>query len=377
MERANITLFPRGRVTMNQKKLRTFVIHFCPGVLSMDNSIIDGSTATRIHSLLYKAEKIVITCHVSPDGDAIGSSLALSQVLKAMGKHVHVVTPDTPPRPLMFLKDADRIVVASRWTDKARTLIKSADLIFCLDFNSLARLDRLADAMREAECPKVMIDHHLEPEDWATVIISRPDMSSTCVLLYHLLVRLGFESRLDKDGAECIYTGMMTDTGHFTYNSNDPDIYIVIARLMSKGIDKNEIYRRVFNTHSLSSIRISSYALYRKMQILPEHKAALITLTGDELKEFGYEKGDTEGLVNVPLSIPGVVYSVFMREDEPDYVKISTRSVGEFPVNKLCERYFSGGGHLNAAGGEYHGSLSHAVSFYLSVAAEFDSYIGD
>lgn len=343
----------------------------------MDNSIVDGSTATRIHSLLYKADKIVITCHVSPDGDAIGSSLALCQVLKAMGKQVHVVTPDTPPRPLMFLKGADRIVVASRWTDRAHSLMQSADVIFCLDFNALSRLDRLADSVRDASCPKIMIDHHLDPEDWATVVISRPDMSSTCVLLYHLLVRLGLEPRLDKDGAECIYTGMMTDTGHFTYNSNDPDLYVVIARLLGKGIDKNEIYRRVFNTHSLSSIRICTYALYRRMHMLPQYGAALITLTADELKEFEYEKGDTEGLVNVPLSIPGIHYSVFMREDGPDYVKISARSVGDYPVNKFCERYFGGGGHLNAAGGEYYGSLSQAVSFFLSVAGEFDSHRHD
>ena len=166
---------------------------------------------------------------------------------------------------------------------------------------------------------------------------------------------------------------MMTDTGNFSYNSNDPDLYIIISDLLKKGIDKDKIYTQVFNTCSESRLRICGYGQY-KMILFPNHKAALITLSEDELKEFGYAKGDTESLVNVPLSIPEVNYSVFMREDSPEYVKISTRSKGDFPVNLMCEKYFGGGGHLNAAGGEFHGTLSDAVSRLLSIMPEFDVY---
>lgn len=342
-----------------------------------DISILTSEQAARIHTLLMQAHKIVVTCHVSPDGDAIGSSLAIAQVLRTLGKVVYVVTPDTPPRILSFLPGAKNIVTATRFQDKAHGLIQSADLIFCMDFNAYQRVDRMSDTLAKSEAPKIMIDHHLGPEDWADVCISRPDMSSTCLLLYHLLVRLGYDNKLTRDGAECIYTGMMTDTGNFTYNSNDPDIYIVIARLLKHGIDKNEIYQRVYNTHSVNSLRICGYSLYRKMQLLPQHHAALITLSKEELKEFSYDKGDTEGLVNVPLSIPGIEYSVYMRQDDDDYVKVSMRSKGNFPVNQICEKHFGGGGHLNAAGGDFNGSLSQAVSAFLEIIPQYDVYLSD
>jgi len=338
-------------------------------------SILTSEQATRIHALLMQAHKIVVTCHVSPDGDAIGSSLAMAQILRALGKTVYVVTPDMPPKALSFLPGARHIIAASRFQEKSHGLLKSADLIFCMDFNAYSRVDRMSEILAGTTAPKIMVDHHIGPEDWAEVTVSRPDMSSTCLLLYHMLVRLGFDNKLDRSGAECLYTGMMTDTGNFTYNSNDSDLYIVISRLLQHGIDKNDIYQKVFNTHSASALRICGYALYRKMQLLPDHHAALITLTRQELKDFSYDKGDTEGLVNVPLSIPGIEYSVYMRQDEENYVKISTRSKGDFPVNLICKRHFGGGGHLNAAGGEFHGTLEEAVSAFLAIIPEYDRYL--
>ncbi len=338
-------------------------------------SHIDQQNIEEFNSLVAQSRKIVITCHVSPDGDAVGSSVALMNVLRAMGKQAYVVTPDLPPQTLSFLPGAKEIVVATRFTDRAYNLILSADLLFYLDFNSLKRVDRLGPVLLQSAAPRIMIDHHLDPENIADVIISDHHSSSTCLLLFDVLTHAGLSEYIGRDAATCIYTGMMTDTGNFTYNSNHPDIYYTIAELVKMGVNKDEVYRRVINTNSPGRLRLCGYSLYRKMELFPRHKAALITLSREELDDFGYEKGDTESLVNVPLSIPEIRYSVFMRQDEADYVKISTRSKGDCPVNVLCERYFGGGGHKNAAGGEWRGSLDEAVGRLLSVMDEFDALI--
>lgn len=318
---------------------------------------------------------IVIICHVSPDGDAVGSSLALQHVMRSIGKKTTVITPDMPPRTLSFLPGARDIVVATRDGDVARRLIAESRLIFCLDFNALMRVDRLRDDIAAATATKVLIDHHLSPENFADIIVSHPEMSSTCYLLYLVLTELGLGANITRNAAECICTGMMTDTGNFTYNAHDPYIYVVVAELVARGVDKDRIYKLLFDTNSETRLRICGYALYHKMELFTRHKASVITLTSTELNEFGYQKGDTESLVNSPLSIPGIVYSVFMRQDEKDFVKISCRSKGHFPVNRLCEKYFGGGGHENAAGGEFYGSLDEAYLRLLEAMADFDSYL--
>ena len=334
--------------------------------------IIDPATAAAAKKLIKGSRRVVITCHKTPDGDAMGSSLGLAAVLADGKRQVHVITPDTPPRNLHFLPGFDNVVIASRFTEKSRCLLANADLVFCMDYNSLMRIDRLQPLVEASPAPRIMIDHHLDPEPIAAVTISHPEVSSTCALLYHLLYETGMSEKVNRAAAECIYTGMLTDTGNFSYNSNDPDLYLIIARLLRTGINKDEIYTRVWNTNSANRLRICGYAIYRKMQLIPEHSMALITLTREELNEFDYVKGDTESLVNQPLSIPGVVWSVFMREDEPDFVKVSTRSTGDFPVNTVCEDLFGGGGHLNAAGGEFHGSLNEAIDTLLSHAGDYD-----
>lgn len=334
---------------------------------------IDFAAATEVLDLIKESDKIVITCHVSPDGDAIGSSLGLWHTLQAMGKNVTVVTPDCPPKILQFLPGVKEIVIGTRQTDYARNLVTDADLIFCMDFNDTKRVDKLQPYLDGSSARKIVIDHHLEPVIEADVLISRPEVSSTSALLYILLWQLKLTRYVRRRAAECIFTGMMTDTGNFSYNSNDPDLYLIVADLVKKGVDKDRLYTQVLNTGSESRVRICGYAQY-KMKMFPGHKAALITLSAEELKEFDYAKGDTEGLVNIPLSIPEVNYSVFMRQDSPDYVKISTRSKGDFPVNLMCEAYFNGGGHLNAAGGEFHGTLSEAVTRLMEIMPEFDKY---
>lgn len=336
--------------------------------------VIPQEKVERVKQLVLVSKSIVITCHVSPDGDALGSTTALCSVLRALGKEANVVTADCPPRSLQFLPGVRDIVAATRQADRAAMLINDADLIFCLDFNCLKRIDRLAPAVEQSKARRVVIDHHLDPDIDAEVIISDPDASSTSALLYLFLYQAGWARKLSRGAAADIYTGMMTDTGHFTYNSNDPDLYLIIYDLMKKGIDKDNLYKMVMDTSSENRIRIMGYARF-KMEIIKEHRMGLLTLSRDELNEFDYTKGDTEGLVNTPLSIPEVTWSVFLREDSGDSVKVSMRSKGDFPVNKICEEHFGGGGHVNASGGDFHGTLSEAVTYLLNILPEYDIFL--
>jgi phosphoesterase RecJ-like protein len=340
----------------------------------MISRIIKETTAKDLLRLINNSEHIVITCHLSPDGDAVGSSLGLWHVLNALGKHVYVVTPDMLPRNMLFLPGAKDVLPFTRYTERGEQLLSSADLIFCLDFNDPSRVDKMSASLLASKARKVLIDHHLFPADFADITISHPEMSSTCYLLFKVLCALGLYNRIDKNAAECIYTGMMTDTGNFSYNSNDSELYIVISELLKKGINKDKIYQQACNTHTASRIRLNGYAVYKRMQLFPEHQAALITLTADELKEFDYEKGDTESLVNVPLGIPDITYSMFLRDDG-DYIKVSMRSKGEFAVNKICEDHFNGGGHRNAAGGEFYGTLAEAMDKFTSIMNDYDSLL--
>lgn len=336
---------------------------------------ISVSDIEQFAKLVTDGSHFVITCHMTPDGDALGSSLGLCHILRRMGKSAVVVTPDTPASTLDFLPGFHDIVIASRFPERVRGLLAAADTIVCLDFNSLKRIDRLAPMIEGSNAVKILIDHHLNPDDFADLTISRPEQSSTCSLLFHILWQAGMYDLIDVDSATCIYTGMLTDTGNFSYNSNDPDLYSIISLLLAKGLDKDEVYTLAWNTHRAESLRINGYALYRKMQIIPEHQLAVIILDRKELNEFSYVKGDTEGLVNRPLAVPGVTWSVYLRQDEADFVKVSMRSKGRFPVNLVCERLFGGGGHLNAAGGEFTGTAAEALELIMNALDDFDSYL--
>lgn len=344
-----------------------FAIHYMQ--LQMIERIVDESKIKKLAALIDRADRIVVVTHLSPDGDAMGSSLALSRVLSKMGKTCSVIVPDQPLAQLMILPGAKEVIVASRYPDFAAAQIAKAGLIVCLDFNELRRIDRLEPFVEAATAPKVMIDHHLDPSDFADPVISHPEMSSTCVLLFRVLCRLELFNLIDKEAATCILAGMMTDTGNFSYNANDPDSYIIEAELVRKGVDKVRLYNQLLNQSSENCLRLTGYALYEKMEVFNDFGAALICLTRDELNRFHYVKGDTEGLVNRPLSIPGIIYSAFLREED-DYVKVSMRSLGDFPVNIICGKYFGGGGHLNAAGGEFKGSLDQCAGLFRSILSE-------
>ncbi len=343
----------------------------------MDNNNcfkLDVAKCSELRELVGLSSNIVIICHVSPDGDAVGSSLALRHVLNSLGKSAVVVTPDLLPKNLLWLPGAKEISVFTRDETKVKRLFESADLVFCLDFNDVKRIDRVASTLVDSKAKKVLIDHHLFPENFADLVFSRPESSSTCFLLYELMKVVGWGRHINRAVATCIYTGMMTDTGNFSYNSNQPELYLAIADLIGKGIDKDRIYSIVCNSNTVNRLRLNAHAVSENLRVYPEHRAALITLSTEELNRFKYEKGDTESLVNTPLSVPEIVYSVFFRE-EKNYIKVSTRSKGEFPVNKICEVHFNGGGHKNASGGEFYGTMEQAIEKFESIMEFYDKYL--
>ncbi len=330
----------------------------------MITKIIQEEKIQKAQKQIEEAENIVLVTHVTPDGDALGASLGFYHFLTAYGKDfVSVVVPNAFPGFYAWMPGTEDIVVYEKDPDFADRLIRDADVICCLDFNEPKRVEKLASSLVAAEAFKILIDHHLYPADFCQLSISYPEMSSTSEMIFRIICRMGMFDLIDRNCAECIYTGMMTDTGSFTYNSNKPEIYTIVCELIKKGIDKDAIYRKVNQVYSESRLRMMGYVLYEKMKVYPDYRAALITLSKEELARFNYETGDTEGFVNLPLSMDQVVFSVFIREDE-EYAKVSLRSVGDFPCNRFANRYFNGGGHKNASGGEFYGSLSDAVAVF-------------
>ena len=342
----------------------------------MLSKVISQANIDHVEKWFERADKIVIVSHVSPDGDAIGSSLGLWHFLNSQDKNVHVIVPNAFPDFLKWMPGAKEVIQYNRYKEFADKLIMEADVICCLDFNVLSRIDEMEEIVRVSPGRKMIVDHHLYPGDFARIVISHPQISSTSELVFRLICQLGNFSDITKEAAECIYTGMMTDTGGFTYNSNDREIYLIIGELLSKGIDKDEIYRNVFNTHSEGRLRLMGYVLYEKMQVFPQFNAALITLTREEQKKFQYKKGDTEGFVNMPLSMKGICFSVFLREDtEKDMIKVSLRSVGTFPSNEVATEFFNGGGHLNASGGEFYGPMEDAVALFKQALVKYEDLL--
>lgn len=330
----------------------------------MLTKVIEQSKIDHFTKWFNRADKIVIVSHISPDGDAIGSSLGLYHFFLSQDKDVNVIVPNVFPDFLKWMPGSKDILLYDRYKDFADKLIREADVICCLDFNALKRIEDMAGAVAASPARKMMLDHHLHPEEFCSITISHPEISSASELVFRLICRMGYFSDINRQCAECIYTGMMTDTGGFTYNSNNREIYFIISELLSKGIDKDAIYRKVYNTYSESRLRLMGYVL-STMRVYPDYSSALISLTKEEQGKFDYIKGDSEGFVNIPLSIKNVCFSCFLREDtERRMIKISLRSVGSFPCNRVAAEYFNGGGHLNASGGEFYGTMDEAVKVF-------------
>jgi len=329
----------------------------------MLNKIIAERNIQKAKKLIDKYDKIIIVTHTSPDGDALGSSLGLYHFLIEYGKQVNVVVPNEFPDFLKWMPGAKDVIIAEKDLPITAELMDAAELIFFLDFNVLKRIEQMEPLAMKSSAKKILIDHHLDPENFCNVTISHPEMSSTSELIFRFICRMGLFEYVDKSCAECIYTGMMTDTGAFTYNSNSPSIYYIISELLEKGIDKDDIYTRIYCGFSERKIRMQGYILYKKMKLFREYKTALLSLSYEEHQQFRSQKGDTEGFVNIPLSIENVVFSAFIRE-EKEVVRISLRSRGNFPTNQFAMEVFGGGGHLNAAGGEFYGKLDDALRLF-------------
>lgn len=321
-----------------------------------------------------RAENIVLVSHVSPDGDAIGSTLGLWHFFNSQGKKATVIVPNNFPEFLKWLPGAREILCYDKRKEQADELIDKADIICCLDFNAAKRVDNMQEKLLSAGARKIMIDHHLYPEDFCKITISHPEICSTSELVFRLICRMGYWESLSYECAQCIYTGMMTDTGGFTYNSNNPEIYFIISQLLSKGIDKDDIYRKVFNNQSESRMRMMGFMLCNRMAVYHDFASALITLSREDMRGFNPQKGDTEGFVNIPLSIKGICFSVFLREDE-NMIKVSLRSTGDFPCNKVAEEFFNGGGHKNASGGEFYGKMEDAVALIKQAMVKYQDLL--
>jgi len=333
---------------------------------------IDSDKIHKLETIIEEGDDFVIVTHELPDGDAIGSSLALYHYLNTFDKKsITIIVPNEFPAFLKWLPGANEIIEFNKFKDFGAQLIRKADVIFCLDFNALKRVGRMDSVLAAADAKKVLIDHHLEPDNFCDLMISHPETSSTSELIFRVICSLGAFEQLDKETCECIYTGMMTDTGSFSYNSNDSEIYLIISELIKIGIDKDEIYRKVNQRYSEYRLRLMGYVLYEKMKIYKEKKTAMFALTQEELNRFRYKSGDTEGFVNLLLSMEGILLSVFLRE-ETNLIKISLRSSGDFPCNKFAAQYFNGGGHKNASGGEYYGKLEDAIKIFEEGLSKFN-----
>ncbi|MDE6810731.1 MAG: DHH family phosphoesterase, partial [Muribaculaceae bacterium] len=278
--------------------------------------MLNSGMVDKFRQWIEASEKIVLTCHVRPDGDAIGSTLGMMHLLQTLGKRTTVVVPDQPPRTLSFLPGFKEICIFTRHEEYSRRLMSEADLIICSDFNKLSRQDMLSELTSSAKAKKVMVDHHQSPDDFCDLSFSYPDMSSASELMFRIIAAMGCYTEMNLDSATCICTGIITDTRNFSVNCKNPDIYEVLMRLLEKGVDKTKIVKEALLTQTLSSLKLKAYALSEKLEIFERWHGAVITLDASELKRFSYERGDTEGLVNEPLNVRGIYYSFFLREDD-------------------------------------------------------------
>lgn len=329
----------------------------------MELNLLNDAETELLRTMIAEATNIVICGHRSPDGDAIGSSLAWMHYLHHIGKsNVKVCMPDAAPDFLHWLPGQNSILRYDRKPREVAQAFKEADLVCCLDFNQSSRVDAMQDVLESSEGSRLLIDHHLEPESGCKMTISRPDMSSTCEIIFRLIHQLGGYDTMTEQCAECIYCGMMTDTGGFTYNSTRPEIYYIISQLLAKGINKDEIYNRVFHNYSTNALRLRSYIILNKMNVIEELHASYFTVTKEEMSRFHFIKGDMEGLVNIPQQIKGLKLSISLREDteKPNTVLVSLRSCNGFHCQPMATRFFNGGGHADASGGKLNCTMEEA-----------------
>jgi phosphoesterase RecJ-like protein len=332
---------------------------------------MNSTELTQVKDLLARPERVVIVTHRSPDGDAIGSSLGLYNILLRKGHTVTVIVPNDFPPFLKWMPGAEKIVVFEKDTEAAKKLVAGAELIFCLDFNNLSRIDKLGDEVRQARAVKFLIDHHPMPEDFADFKFHFPAACSTAQLIYEFIAMTGDEDLVDADSGICLYTGIMTDTASFRFPSVSPETHQIAAKLIQKGVQHYRAHEQVYDSNTYERLQLLGYALGEKLKVVSGYHTAYLTLTRAELDRFGHRPGDTEGLVNYGLSISGTRLSAFFMEREGT-IKVSLRSKGSVDVNALARKHFNGGGHKNAAGGEFRdGGMEQAIQKLIAVLPEY------
>jgi len=329
-----------------------------------------------LSKLFSSSENILLICHLNPDGDAIGSQLALYHYLREKNRKVEMISPNYLQEFLKWINGADRINIFIRDREKCKKLIEKADLILMLDFNQPSRMGEAENLVMASGARKVIIDHHLDLDKFADLTISDPSKCSTAELIHELIMLINGGPFLHKDFAEAIYIGIITDTGNFEHGTYNSNTFRIVADLVETGIETSNIIDRIYNNFSTDRMRLLGFALNKKMVVIPEFRTAYISLTRDELNTYYHVKGDTEGFVNLPLSIRGIQFSALFVEKD-GFVKISFRSKGNFPVNEFAAKYFSGGGHLNASGGEYPGTLENTVTYFLQILKENAGRLND
>jgi phosphoesterase RecJ-like protein len=324
-----------------------------------------------LKNFLQTRRNIIITTHLNPDADALGSSLGLGNYLRRKGHDVKVISPTDYPKFLQWMEGNKEVIIYH--DDKKQIIdkwIQEADIIFCLDFNTLSRVAEMEEMIRKSNAKKVLIDHHLEPEHFANFEYSSIDAAATAELIYEIIVSMGDREIIDKGIAECLYAGIMTDTGQFKHNNVTQNVHFVTANLMALGADTARVGSLIYDNNSYERIKFLGYALYQKLIFLQEYCAAYIVVSARDQQKFHAQTGDTEGLVNYALSLNDVVLAALISERD-DGIKLSFRSKGEFSVNEFARKHFNGGGHKNAAGGNSDLGLDETVIRFISILKEY------
>jgi len=322
-----------------------------------------------IFPLLQTPQNIFITTHHKPDGDAIGSMLGLYHYLVKKGHNVTPVSPGELPEFLMWMPGVRQLINYEADPEQAKAALKKADYIFCLDFNQYARTKHLTQLLEDAPQPKVMIDHHLLPAEVWNYGMSEPSKSSTCEMVYDFINLAGDNELIDNNIAECIYTGTLTDTGSFRFPVTKAATHTMVADLMSKGLEHSKIHEHIYDSWDIKRMHFLGYVLLEKMEILPQYNAGIIALSRKDIKLFGVNSGDMEGLVNYPLSIAKVRFATLITE-RGDEVKLSFRSKGDFDVSTFAREHFNGGGHFNASGGRSNESFTDTVTLFKKILSD-------
>lgn len=332
---------------------------------------MESEELKKITELLSKPKNIAILIHKNPDGDAIGSSLGLYHYLNKLNHSVRIISPNAFPEFLKWMPGSNDIINHYSTADLANLNIEKADIIFCLDFNAIERTSVLKDTFMKSKAETILIDHHPQPENFCKFMFSTIQTSSTAELVYDFIVAMDGKKLVDKEIAECLYVGIMTDTGSFSYSSNYPGTYTTTAELVKLGIDAQLIHNLVYDTNSENRMRLLGFSLNSAMKVFPEYHAAYIALSKQDLKNFKHQIGDTEGFVNYPISMSDICVSALFME-MGDQIKISFRSKGDFDVNVFARNHFNGGGHKNASGGRAKSSLEEVVSKFESLLAQIN-----